>query len=82
MFPIPCLLAAIYSLLFAYAIEVSQYFHLIRFLNLQDSLIAKLILGTTFSFTDLLSYTFGILLVIAIEKYRNKTIINGKILCR
>jgi hypothetical protein len=61
---------AMYVLVFAYVIEISQYFHLVKLLGLQNSNFAKIILGTTFSFTDLLAYTFGILLVLLIEKIK------------
>jgi len=68
----PVLLTAGWVLFFAYAVEISQYFHLINLLGLQNSMTAKLILGTTFSFTDLLLYTLGILLVIGLEVLREK----------
>jgi len=58
-------------LLFSYLVEISQYFHLVSLLGLQNSKIAKILLGTSFSFTDLLAYTFGILLVIIIENVRH-----------
>lgn len=58
-------------LLFAYIVEVSQYFHLVSLLGLQNSKTAKILLGTSFSFTDLLAYTLGILLVIIIENVRH-----------
>ncbi|MGZ3751786.1 MAG: ribosomal maturation YjgA family protein [Mucilaginibacter sp.] len=57
-------------LVFAYLVEISQYFHLINLLGLQRSRIANLILGNYFSFTDMLVYTLGILLVIVAEKIR------------
>ena len=63
----PVLLTAGWVLVFAYAIEISQYFHLVNLLGLQNSKIAKILLGTSFSFTDLGMYTLGILLVIVIE---------------
>ncbi|MDF2432781.1 MAG: hypothetical protein JWP44_2412 [Mucilaginibacter sp.] len=66
----PSLLTAIYVLLFAYAVEISQYFHLVNVLGLQHSKTAKILLGTSFSFVDLLTYTFGILLVIVVENVR------------
>jgi hypothetical protein len=58
---------ACWVLIFAYAVEISQYFHLVSLLGLQNSRIAKLILGTTFSMIDLLTYTMGISLVIITE---------------
>lgn len=63
----PVFKTACVVLLFAYVVEVSQYFQLVNRLGLQQSKIAKILLGTCFSFTDLLSYTLGILLVIVVE---------------
>src|ERR1700733_7648635 len=44
-------------LLFAYAMEISQHFHLVNLLGLQNSRLAVILMGTSFSFTDLLVYT-------------------------
>jgi DNA integrity scanning protein DisA with diadenylate cyclase activity len=57
-------------LIFSYAIEISQYFHLVKLLGLQHSRVALLILGSSFSFNDLWCYTLGILLVLFIERIR------------
>jgi len=57
-------------LVFAYIVEISQYFHLVSLLGLQHSHLALLILGSSFSFKDILCYTLGILLVLIIEKVR------------
>ena len=54
-------------LLFAYAVEISQYFHLIAVVGLENSKIARLIMGTSFSWTDMLMYTLGIILVLILE---------------
>jgi len=66
----PVNITALYVLLFSYAVEISQYFHLVNLLGLGNSTTAKLLLGTTFSFTDLLCYTLGILLVVVVENIR------------
>jgi len=66
----PVLLTAGWVLILAYAIEISQYFHLISMLGLQRSKLATLLLGTSFSYIDLLTYTLGILLVIIVENLR------------
>ena len=58
---------AIAVLLFAYVVEVSQYFHLIRFIGLEYSKTARLIMGTSFSWMDMLMYTLGIILVVILE---------------
>ncbi|CAN5436587.1 DUF2809 domain-containing protein [soil metagenome] len=64
----PVLMAAAGVLVFAYAVEVSQYFQLVRMLGLQHNRLAVLLMGTSFSFTDMLVYTLGIALVILTEK--------------
>jgi len=61
---------AIGVLIFSYAVEISQYFHLARVLGLQHYRVALLILGGSFSFSDLMCYTMGILLVLLIERVR------------
>lgn len=66
----PVLLTAGWVLVFAYAVEISQYFHLVSMLGLQRSKLATLLLGTSFSYIDLLTYTLGILLVIIVENLR------------
>jgi len=58
---------AIAVLLFAYVVEVSQYFHLIRVIGLEYSKTARLIMGTSFSWMDMLMYTLGIILVVILE---------------
>lgn len=61
---------AIGTLLFAYAVEVSQRFHLVNLLGLQNSTAACIIMGTSFAWTDMLMYTLGILMVWLIERRR------------
>lgn len=67
-FDTPVLRTAIGVLLFSYFIEITQYFHLVNLLGLQDCKIARIVMGTYFSFVDMLAYTLGILLVLIIEK--------------
>ena len=62
-------------LLFAYGIEMLQYFKLIDYLGLQNSGLAKTILGNSFEWTDMLAYTLGIILVVFVEKYRSKKLL-------
>jgi hypothetical protein len=63
----PVIPTAVAVLLFAYVIEVLQYFRLVVLLGLQHVKLARVILGTSFSWTDILCYTLGIALVIIIE---------------
>ena len=63
-------IVAMAALLFAYAIEISQYFHLIVRLGWQHSTAAQWILGSGFSWGDMLAYTLGMLLIWVIEGSR------------
>lgn len=69
-FSLPAFPVAAGVLIFAYVVEVSQYFHLINILGLQHSKTARLILGTTFSFSDLAMYTLGLSLVLLLENLK------------
>jgi len=64
---IPLGSACVGVLLFAYAIEISQYFHLVGRLGLERCRLAAVVLGTSFSWTDMLCYTVGMMLVYVIE---------------
>ncbi|MBB6502180.1 DUF2809 domain-containing protein [Pedobacter cryoconitis] len=59
--PVKPLLTAV--LAFAYLIEISQYFHLVDRLGLSNSSTAHLLLGSQFSWIDLIAYTMGAVLV-------------------
>lgn len=59
--------AAIGVLLFAYLIETLQYFHIVDLLGLQGSKVARIVIGTGFSWMDMLMYTLGILMVWLVE---------------
>ena len=65
---IPVLPLAISVLLFAYLIEILQYFKLIELLGLQDYKIIRIILGSSFSWLDMLAYTMGVIVVVIEEK--------------
>jgi hypothetical protein len=62
---------ALWVLLFSYTVEVSQYFHLVDVIGLGHSAVACAIMGTHFSFIDMLMYTLGIILVLFLEMYFN-----------
>lgn len=62
--------AAIITLLFAYLIEILQYFNIVKLLGLQSFALARVVIGTYFSWVDMLAYTVGIVIVLVIEKIR------------
>ncbi|MBV9989064.1 MAG: DUF2809 domain-containing protein [Chitinophagaceae bacterium] len=60
--------AAVGALLFAYTLEIMQYFHLVKLLGLENSQFARILLGTSFAWEDMIAYTAGALLVLLIER--------------
>ncbi|HEY0897965.1 MAG TPA: DUF2809 domain-containing protein [Sphingobacteriaceae bacterium] len=64
----PVLKVALGVLLFAYLLEVLQYFRLVDRLGLTDNLLAKTVIGYGFAWLDMVAYTLGILMVVAVER--------------
>ena len=69
---LPVLLVALFVLVFSFGIELLQYFKSVEKLGLEKSAIARTVIGTSFSWIDLLTYIAGFSIVLAIEKYRIK----------
>ena len=67
-FKISVLKAAFGVLIFSYTVEFSQYLSLAKNLGLENSEIAKVIMGHSFEWIDMIVYTLGILVVILVEK--------------
>lgn len=63
---------AIYTLIFAYTIELLQYLNLLDYIGLRGNKIATILLGGSFDWIDLINYTLGIIIVIIYEKSRRK----------
>jgi hypothetical protein len=59
---------AISVLLFSFLTEALQYLKIVELLGLQQYKIARIIIGTSFSWANILMYTMGIAVVLAIEK--------------
>jgi len=57
-------------LLFSCAIEITQYFHLTRHLGWENSALARIALGSSFSLVDILLYTIGCAVIIIVENIR------------
>jgi hypothetical protein len=64
----PVFPTAVSVLLFSYQVEILQYFKIINVLGLQHSRLARLIIGTSFEWIDLIAYTAGIAIVLFSEK--------------
>lgn len=62
--------AVLSATLIAFAIEISQYFHLVRHLGLNGSGIARALLGTGFDPKDFAAYLIGTAAVLIVERLR------------
>lgn len=60
-------LAAGLVLAFAFCVEGLQYLKIVNLLGLQNYAWARIVIGTTFAWSDLLAYLLGIGLVLAVE---------------
>ena len=63
----PYLKTALSVLIFAFALETLQYFHIVNLLGLEHSSLARTVIGTSFEWIDLIAYALGISLVIFTE---------------
>lgn len=64
--------AASCVLIFSWFIEALQYLQIIRILGLEGNAIARTIIGTTFSWSDIVAYTLGIVFVVGFEMVMEK----------
>lgn len=56
------------TLLFAYAIEIAQYFNMVEILGVQNNKVLTIILGSSFSWGDMLAYTIGAVICYFIDR--------------
>lgn len=66
-FRIPVWPLAIGTLLFAYLIEMLQYFQFVKLIGLEHSRLANVVLGNYFAWEDMIAYTVGIAIVLVTE---------------
>ena len=65
---LPVLAVAIFVLLFSFGIEFLQYLNIVEKLGLQESKIARTVIGTSFAWIDLVCYIAGIIIILIAEK--------------
>lgn len=63
-------------LLFAYSIEILQYFDFVGRLGLSQNILLSVVLGSTFDWMDILMYTIGIFIVFIWELLLRKKKVN------
>ena len=61
-------LLPVYVFLFASAVEICQYFDIVKLLGLENNTFFSVLLGRTFSVADILCYAAGCLAFIGLEK--------------
>lgn len=66
---LPVFPIAVFVLIFSFTIEFFQFLNIVEKLHLEKSRIARIVIGTSFSWIDLLTYVAGIVVVIVVEKY-------------
>jgi hypothetical protein len=64
---LPVFTAAISVLLFAFTVEFLQYLNIVEKLNLENIKVARVVIGTSFSWIDLLAYFVGIAIVMIVD---------------
>lgn len=64
--------AAWLVLIFSWFVEALQYLRIVEILGLESNAVARTIIGTTFSWWDIVAYTLGIVLVAGFEIVRGK----------
>jgi hypothetical protein len=69
---------AIGVLVFAFAVEMTQYFQLLSYFNLEKNRILRIVAGNTFSFEDLIIYILAFLTIIFFNRYNSKTLSDRK----
>ena len=58
----------VYVFLFAVAVEIGQYFDMVKLLGLENNRLLSVLLGRTFSFADILCYAIGCALSFLIDR--------------
>ncbi len=72
-FNTPVLATTIGVLAFSFLIEILQYFQIVHHLGLQHNKLARIVIGTSFAWEDLIAYAVGGTLILLVEKKLIKT---------
>ena len=78
VFPDRSRLVPIIVFLFAVCVEIGQYFDFVSFLGLGESRFFRILLGSTFSFMDIVCYMAGCVLFAVLEYLLNNIIMTKR----
>ncbi len=67
MIDVKSFLLAIATLVLSYLTEFLQYLSLVKYIGLEQSSLAKIIIGSTFDVNDLVAYTAGVICVYLLD---------------
>jgi hypothetical protein len=70
----PVIVLALSVLAFSFLVEASQYFNLVERLGLGNSRLARVVMGNSFAWEDILAYIAGTLLILLAERLNTKRI--------
>lgn len=59
---------AVFALLFSFLVEFLQYFDFVNLIGLGGNQFARVVIGTSFSWIDILCYIVGVLLIFPLDK--------------
>lgn len=65
-------------LVFAFSVEIIQYFQVLSFFHLENNRILRIVAGNTFSFEDLIIYTLAFFTIIFFNSLNKKTLSDRK----
>lgn len=65
-------------LVFAFTVEIIQYFQVLSYFNLEKNRILRIVAGNTFSFEDLIIYTLAFLTILFFNRNNTKTFSDRK----
>ena len=65
-------------LVFAFTVEIIQYFQVLSYFNLEKNRILRIVAGNTFSFEDLFIYTLAFLTILFFNRNNKKTLSDRK----
>ena len=71
-FKVPVITTALLVLLFSFIVELLQFLNIVKIIGLEHYKIARIVIGTSFSWADLVCYTAGIGIVLLVENQLSK----------